>query len=134
MALFIGIALALVVFLFARLSGFDRDRAFYPTVTIVVAHYYVLFAAMGGQGLGPEMLVMALFVAAAVAGFKTSLWLVAAALAGHGAFDLVHARLIDNPGVPAFWPMFCMSYDVMAAACLSWLLIRRPAGMKVLDA
>ena len=132
MALFIGIALALVVFLFARLSGFDRDRAFYPTVTIVVAHYYVLFAAMGGQGLVPEMLVMALFVAAAVAGFKTSLWLVAAALGGHGAFDLVHARLIDNPGVPAFWPMFCMSYDVVAAICLGWLLIRRPVLAKAL--
>jgi hypothetical protein len=127
MAFLIGIALALAVFLFARLSGFDRDRAFYPTVTIVVAHYYVLFAVMGGQGLGPEVLVMALFAAAAVAGFKTSLWVVAAALAGHGAFDLVHARLIDNPGVPAFWPNFCMSYDVMAAACLGWLLIRRPS-------
>jgi len=85
----------------------------------------VLFAVMGGgQGLGPEILVMALFAAAAVAGFKTSLWLVAAALAGHGLFDLVHARLIDNPGVPAFWPMFCMSYDVMAGACLAWLLVR----------
>jgi len=125
MAFLIGIALALAVFLFARLSGFDRGRAFYPSVTIVVAHYYVLFAVMGGgQGLGPELLVMALFAAAAVAGFKTSQWLVAAALAGHGAFDLVHARLIDNPGVPAFWPMFCMSYDVMAGACLAWLLVR----------
>lgn len=130
MALFIGIALALAVFLFARLSGFDRDRAFYPTVTLIVAHYYVLFAVMGGQGLVPEILVMALFAAAAVAEFKTSLWLVAAALAGHGVFDLLHSHLIANPGVPVWWPMFCMGYDIMAAACLGWLLIRIPAAPK----
>ena len=30
-------------------SRFDRDRAFYPTVTIIVASYYVLFAAIGGS-------------------------------------------------------------------------------------
>ena len=129
MALLIGIALALAVWLFALLSSFDRDRAFYPAVTIVVAHYYPLFAVMGGQGLVPEILIMALFVGAAVAGFKTSLWLVAAALAGHGLFDLVHAQLIANPGVPVWWPFFCMGFDVMAAACLGWLLLRPGAKL-----
>ena len=105
--MFIGLALAIAVTLFARLSGFDRDRAFYPTVTIVVAHYYVLFAVMGGQALAPELAGMALFAAAAVIGFKTSPWLVAAALAGHGLFDFVHGHLIANPGVPVWWPPFC---------------------------
>ena len=132
MALLIGIALALAVWLFALLSGFDRDRAFYPTVTIVVAHYYVLFAVMGGQGLVPEILIMALFVGAAVAGFKTSLWLVVAALAGHGLLDFVHAHLIANPGVPVWWPFFCAGFDVMAAACLGWLLTRGMANARVL--
>ena len=42
----IGIVLSLSVALFARLVGFDRDRAFYPTVMIVIASTYVLFAAM----------------------------------------------------------------------------------------
>lgn len=130
MSLFIGIALAIAVMLFARLSGFDRDRAFYPTVTVVVAHYYVLFAAMGGKGLLPELAVMALFVAVAVAGFKTSLWLVAAALAGHGLFDFVHSPLIDNPGVPVWWPPFCAGFDVMAGACLGWLLWRGAIGRR----
>jgi hypothetical protein len=132
MALLIGIALALGVWLFALLAGFDRDRAFYPTVTIVVAHYYVLFAVMGGQGLVPEILIMALFVGAAVAGFKTSLWLVVAALAGHGLLDFVHAHLIANPGVPVWWPFFCAGFDVMAAACLGWLLTRGMANARVL--
>jgi hypothetical protein len=30
----------------ATVVGFDRERAFYPTVMIVIASYYVLFAAM----------------------------------------------------------------------------------------
>jgi ABC-type Fe3+ transport system permease subunit len=37
------------VAVFARYAGFDRDRAFYPTVMIVIALYYVLFAAMSGS-------------------------------------------------------------------------------------
>ena len=35
----IGIVLSVAVALFARDSGFDRDRAFYPTVMIVIAAY-----------------------------------------------------------------------------------------------
>ena len=64
----------------------------------------------------------AAFIAAAVVGFKSSLWLVALALAVHGVFDLVHGRLIFNPGVPAWWPAFCSAYDVVAGAYLAWLL------------
>ena len=33
----VGIVLSIAVALFARRVGFDRDRAFYPTVVIVVA-------------------------------------------------------------------------------------------------
>lgn len=49
-----------------------------------------------------------------------------AGLAGHGIFDFVHGYLIANSGVPAFWPAFCGSYDVVAAAGLAWIL-NRPA-------
>jgi len=126
MALLIGIALALAVWLFARLSGFDRDRAFYPTVTIVVAHYYVLFAVMGDSipATVAESGVMLLFVGAAVVGFKRSLWLVAAGLAAHGILDSVHGSLLTNPGVPGWWPAFCGAFDVMAAVCLTLVLWR----------
>ena len=44
----IGIVLSAGVAGFARYVGFDRDRAFYPTVMIVIAAYYVLFAVMSG--------------------------------------------------------------------------------------
>lgn len=42
-------SLALAVSLFARFVGLDRDRAFYPTVMIVIAAIYGLFGAMGGD-------------------------------------------------------------------------------------
>ena len=40
----IGVILTLAVAAFAAVVGFDRERAFYPTVLIVIASYYALFA------------------------------------------------------------------------------------------
>lgn len=130
-ALLIGMTLAVVVAAFARLVGLDRDRAFYPTVLVVVASYYDLFATMAGTTatLLSELAVTALFVAAVVLGFRRSLWFVAAALVAHGGFDAVHGTLIANPGVPAWWPAFCGGYDVAAGVLLAVLLTRgRPAA------
>ena len=64
----IGVGLALGAALFAHAMGLDRGRAFYATVAMVVATYYVLFAVMGGstQALVIESVVMLGFVAAAV--------------------------------------------------------------------
>jgi hypothetical protein len=123
----IGVVLALAVSAFAFLTGLDRDRVFYPTVLMVVATYYILFAAMGttAHAILIESLVAGFFLAIAVVGFKTNLWLVAAALAGHGVFDFFHLRFIENTGVPAWWPGFCMAYDIIAAGCLVILLTRR---------
>lgn len=124
MALLVGALLAFGVGLLATTIGLDRDRAFYPTVTIVIASYYVLFAVMGAStnALVLESVVGAVFLAAAVSGFRSSLWVVVLLLAAHGIFDLAHSRIISNPGVPAWWPAFCLTYDVTAAAYLAWLL------------
>ena len=126
----IGIVLSAGVALFARQVGLDRDRAFYPTVTIVIALYYVLFAVMSGsvQTVVIESVVMTLFAAAAVAGFKSSAWIFVVALAGHGVFDAVHGHIIENAGVPAWWPAWCFAYDVGAAIILAWLIKRRRRG------
>ena len=124
MALLVGALLAFSVGLFATGLGLDRDRAFYPVVTIVIASYYALFAVMGASthALVLESLVCAVFLAVAVTGFRWSLWVVVVALAAHGIFDLTHAAVISNPGVPNWWPEFCLTFDVTAAAYLAWLL------------
>jgi hypothetical protein len=125
MEFLVGVGLALVVGLSATFIGLDRDRAFYPTVMIVIASSYGLFAVMGGSGrtLAHESIAIVVFLAASIAGFKLSLWLVVAALAAHGVYDLVHGQLIANPGVPSWWPVFCLAYDLVAAAYLAWLLL-----------
>jgi hypothetical protein len=127
MAYVVGFALACTTSVLARSSGLDRDRAFYPTVLIVVGSYYVLFAAMAGSVpvLVTESVLMMGFLIAAVVGFKRSLWIVVVGLAAHGVFDALHGRMLDNPGVPAWWPAFCLAYDVGAAGGLAWFAARR---------
>ncbi|HYD11476.1 MAG TPA: hypothetical protein VEC11_01370 [Allosphingosinicella sp.] len=125
-----GLTLAPGVAAFALLVGFDRDRSFYPLQLIVFALLYMLFAAIAGGGalFLAETPGMLLFGAAAVIGFRTSLWIVVAGLFGHGLFDAVHGALISNPGVPAWWPAFCAGYDVLAAACLALKIWRSQSG------
>lgn len=123
----IGLVLALSVALMARIVGFDRDRAFYPVVLMVVASYYILFAVIGGSPgeLKAELLVFLLFAGLAIVGFRKSLWLVVGGLAAHGVFDFFRHHLLPGRGVPHWWPDFCLAYDVPAAACLALLLIVR---------
>lgn len=123
----IGLFLSLAVAGLAIGVGFDRDRAFYPTVAIVVASYYVLFAAMGASGhtLLTEVVVAVGFLLLAVIGYKKSLWLVAVAIAGHGIFDSVHHVFIENPGMPHWWPGFCLTFDVIFGGLLAVQLWKR---------
>ncbi len=137
MALLVGVLLGVAVGLLGTVSGMDRDRAFYPVATIVIASYYALFAVMGGtsRALAVEMLIGLVFLVAAVWGFKSSLWIVVAAMAGHGLMDAVHGSLVANDGVPVWWPLFCGSIDITLAAYLGVVLWRQrhraagPGGM-----
>lgn len=123
----VGFALAALTVLLARRAGFDRDGAFYPVVLIVIASYYVLFAVIGGStnAIIVESVATAIFATVAVIGFRMSPWIVAAALAAHGVFDSIHGSLIANPGVPEWWPAFCLTFDIAIAAGLSWLILQR---------
>ncbi len=125
----IGVGLAVAACAFATLAGFDRDRVFYPTLLAVIATYYVLFAAIASSrsALQSESLMAGAFLALAVLGFKKNLWLIVVALAGHGLFDFFHHLFIQNPGVPPWWPGFCLSFDILAGAFLAMLLMRRSA-------
>ena len=127
----IGAVLSIAVAVAARAVGFDRDRAFYPTVLIVIASYYVLFAAMSGSlhTVLVESIVVTGFAIAAVAGFKSSAWIVVGALAAHGVFDALRGGILHNSGVPDWWPAFCLAYDLGAAAGLAWVIRARPARL-----
>jgi hypothetical protein len=122
----IGVVLALMVGSSLTLLGMDRDRSLYPAIMMVIAVLYLLFAVMGGsnEALVAEAPFTALFIGLSVAGFRSTLWFVVAALAGHGVYDMIHPHLFRNPGVPAFWPAFCSAYDLVAAVYLAVLISR----------
>lgn len=126
----IGIVAAAGVGVFATVVGFDRDRSFYPVVLIVIAALYLLFAAMAKSTgvLLAETIPALVFVAMATIGFRKTPWLVVAGLALHGAFDFFHHAVIANPGVPEWWPGWCLAYDVVAAGYLAVVIrLRRTA-------
>ena len=127
MGYLIGVVLALSVGIFAGVVGLDRERGFYPVVLMVIAALYILFAAMAGStdAIVAEMVPALAFVAAATAGFRNTLWIVVAGLALHGIFDFIHHDFITNPGVPAWWPAFCLAYDLTAAVYLAVLIHTR---------
>jgi hypothetical protein len=125
MAYLVGALLALAVGGLGSVIGLDRDRAFYSTIMLVIASYYVLFAVMGGSthALVIEAAVATVFLAVTLVGFRYSLWLVVAALASHCILDVFHGQIIANPGVPVWWPAFCLAYDGVAAGYLAYLLL-----------
>lgn len=125
----VGIVAAVGVGLFATGIGFDKDRSFYPVVLIVIATLYLLFAVMAGstEVLVAESIPALVFVAFAALGFRKNPWLVVFGLALHGVFDWFHHAVIANPGVPEWWPGWCLAYDVVAAAYLAALMFVRRA-------
>lgn len=111
----IGVLSAVAIAALARSTGFDRDRSFYPTVLIVIAAYYILFAVMGGsrQALVWELVVAVAFSTVAITGALRLPLLVGVGIFSHGLFDFVHYVMIQDAGVPDWWPGFCGSLDVV---------------------
>jgi hypothetical protein len=123
----VGFLLSIATVVSAAVIGFDRERSFYSTVLVVIATYYVLFAVMGTsrRTLMIEIVIASGFFLFAVLGFKGNLWLVAAALLGHGVFDFIRPSLIANPGVPHWWPGFCLAFDLIFGGALALRLLQR---------
>ena len=75
----------------------------------------MLFAVLGGSGhaLVWELVIAIAFSTVAILGALFLPALVGGGILAHGLFDLVHNLLIENSGVPAWWPSFCASVDVL---------------------
>lgn len=128
MPIMVGLLLAVGVAALARFTRFDRDRSFYPTVLMIIASYYVLFAVMGGssRALGWELAVALAFSTIAIIGALHAPVLVGVGIMAHGLFDLVHDGLVENAGVPTWWPGFCGSVDVLLGLWVIGLCRARP--------
>ena len=126
----VGITLAVFFCAAAAALGMDRERAFYPAVAIAVASYYLAFAVIDGRNevMLSEAAIAAVFIVAAVAGFKRSPWFAVVALGGHGVMDAFHHHLVSNTGVPPAWPGFCITFDVTAAVIVALAMLARARG------
>ena len=122
----VGISTAVALWVFGRVSGFEKDRSFYPTVLIVIALLYVLFATLDGRYsvVLIESAFALIFIGAAIAGYYRSCLIVAAGITAHGVFDFVHYFLIEDRGVPIWWPGFCGTVDVLLGAFVAFFVCR----------
>lgn len=118
----VGVLLAIGIATLAKFTRFDEDRSLYSTVLVIIASYYVLFAVLDGSGhaLVWELVIAAAFSTVAVTGALFFPTLVGTGIVAHGLFDIVHDVLIENSGVPAWWPSFCASVDVLLGI---WVII-----------
>lgn len=122
MPLVVGVFLAVGIAALAKFTRFEEDRSFYSTVLVIIASYYVLFAVLSGSGhaLAWELVIAVGFSAVAILGALLLPTLVGIGIMAHGLFDLVHDVIIENSGVPIWWPAFCASVDVLLGI---WVII-----------
>jgi hypothetical protein len=123
----VGLTLAVFFCAAAAALGMDRERVFYPAVTMAVASYYLAFAVIDGRGevMLLEVVIASVFIVAAVLGFRRNPLIAVLALGGHGVMDAFHHHLVHNNGVPGSWPGFCMTFDVVAAVMVAVLMQAR---------
>lgn len=127
MAFSIGVILAVIMAVAARVTRFDVDRGYYATVLIVIASYYVLFAFMAEEAIVFEIVVATLFSGVAIFGAYRWAPLIGIGIMLHGVFDFIHPHIIQNAGVPVWWPAFCGGVDVVLGAWVIYLAQTRKA-------
>ena len=108
-----------------EIGGVMRQRGTWATTMVAIASFYVVFAIQTGDTL--EIIVhsglAAGFVILAIVGARASSWILAAALLGHGLFDVAVGSVLSNPA-PNWWGPFCLGIDVILALALAVMLWR----------
>ena len=114
----------LTIFLARSIRG---EGWLYSIGLLLLPSLYAMFALQAGERAvaGKEMLYGLPFLAAglvfAFVSLRQSAVVVGAFWMLHGLYDLVHARLITNSGVPRWYPVWCCAVDVVIGAYLLWL-------------
>jgi hypothetical protein len=115
------------------LAQFIRgQRWLYSLGLLTLPSLYAFFAlqasepAVGVQEMLYGLPFLVAGLAFAVVSIRQSAVVVGAFWILHGLYDLVHSRLLTNPGVPGWYPIWCFSVDVVIGLYLLWLSRRIP--------
>jgi hypothetical protein len=126
----IGAAVGVLTILIAR---FIRgERWLYSLGLLTLPGLYAFFALRAGEQAVAvkEMIYGVPYVVAglvfALVSVRRSALVVGALWLLHGLYDLVHVRLVTNPGVPGWYPVWCFAVDVVVGSYLLWLSRRVP--------
>jgi hypothetical protein len=126
----IGVAVGVLTIGVARIIR--GQRWLYSIGLLTLPSLYASFALhAGGQALGVKEMVYGVpfIVVGLVFAFvsvRQSAVVVGAFWILHALYDLTHGEFFTNPGVPAWYPVFCFSVDVVVGAYLLWLSRRIP--------
>ena len=130
MAALIGAIVGVLTILLAR---FIRgERWVYSVGLLTLPSLYACFALRAGEQAVAvrEMIYGIPYVVAGLmftfVGVRQSAIVVGLLWLLHGLYDLVHGRLITNPGVPGWYPIWCCVVDVVIGSYLLWLSRRIP--------
>jgi hypothetical protein len=124
-AALIGVALGIVVILFAR--TIRGEGWLYSIGLLTLPSLYAFFALrVGDQTVGlNEMIYGIPFLAAglifAFVSVRQSAVVIGSLWILHALYDVTHDQFITNPGVPRWYPAFCFCVDVVIGAYLLWL-------------
>ena len=126
----IGAAVGILTILIAR---FIRgERWLYSLGLLTLPGLYASFALQAGEpAVGVKEMIYGIpyVVAGLVFAFvsvRKSAVVVGVFWLLHGLYDLVHAQLITNAGVPGWYPVWCFAVDAVIGSYLLWLSRRVP--------
>jgi uncharacterized membrane protein HdeD (DUF308 family) len=128
----VGSAVGVLTIVVAR--AIRGERWLYSVGLLTLPSLYAFFALRAGDGSAAMRELtygIPYFVAGLAFAFvsiRQSAIVVGAFWILHGVYDLAHSRLIDNPGVPVWYPLFCFSVDVVIGAYVLWLSNRIPSA------
>lgn len=125
----IGVALALASLPVHLVLDHPRSVQLAALLVAAIGAIYAGFALQRGtpRQIATELVVATGFFGAAVAGLWANAWIIPAACAAHGLWDMLHHR--DHAAlspVPGWYPPFCALYDWVFAAGLAAIWIYRP--------
>jgi len=118
------IAGILIVFTLFR-TGMLAERSGSAVLLASVAVFYPVFAVIDGHLISAAVhfVIFLAFCWLATMGFRKGMHLIAGGLLAHGLFD-IGLMAMASPG-PDWWPAFCASLDIVAAAALVRLIQTR---------